>query len=182
MRTFFGLELPADVAMQIADWRDRQFGAGAGRPVPPANFHITLAFVGEITPSYLERLYESVDAGVARAAFPGGQVLLDTTGYWAKPGVYWLGAENFPASLGQLATRLRQLATKAGGRRDRKPFLPHVTLFRNCTAAPVAPAEPPAFRAVYRHFTLFESRQGRAGVSYHPLQHWELPSPPRPPT
>ena len=32
---------------------------------------------------------------------------------------------------------------------------------------------------VYQHFTLFESRQGKSGVSYHPLQHWELPSPSR---
>jgi 2'-5' RNA ligase len=178
MRTFFGLELPADLALQIAVWRDRQFSAGIGRAVPPANFHITLAFIGEITPSSLERLYETVDAGLARTAFPGGEVLLDTTGYWPKPGVYWLGAETFPESLSQLVQRLRQLAVNAGGRRERKPFLPHVTLFRNCTAAPAAPAEPPSFRAVYRHFTLFESRQGRSGVSYHPLQHWELPSPP----
>jgi len=179
MRTFFGLELPADVIMQIADWRDRQFGAGTGRPVPPANFHITLAFVGEINPASLDKLCETVETGVARGAFTGGQVLLDITGYWAKPGVYWLGAETFPAPLSQLAQRLRQLVTNAGARRDRKPFLPHVTLFRNCTAAPAAPAEPPAFSAVYQHFTLFESRQGKSGVSYHPLQHWELPSPSR---
>jgi len=33
MRVFFGLELDANSALQIADWRDRQF-ALAGRPVP----------------------------------------------------------------------------------------------------------------------------------------------------
>lgn len=179
MRTFFALELAADVAMQIADWRDRQFGAGPGRPVPPANFHITLAFVGETAPSSLEQLCESVDASLAGAGVPGGQLQLDTTGYWPKPGVYWLGTETYPAALSQLATGLRQLATRAGARRDRKNFLPHVTLFRNCITAPVAPAEAPAFCAVYGHFTLFESRQGRSGISYHPLQHWELQPPSR---
>ncbi|MEE4146847.1 MAG: RNA 2',3'-cyclic phosphodiesterase [Halieaceae bacterium] len=179
MRTFFGLELAADVAMQIADWRDRQFGAGSGRPVPPANFHVTLAFVGETAPSALEQLCESVDASVARAALPGGQLLLNMTGYWPKPAVHWLGAETVPAPLSQLAQRLRDVATRAGARRDRKPFQPHVTLFRHCTAAPPAPAGPPAFRVVYGHFTLFESKQGRSGVSYHPLHHWELVSPSR---
>jgi 2'-5' RNA ligase len=177
MRTFFGLELPADVAVQIADWRDRQFGHASGRPIPPANFHITLAFIGELAPGPLERLCERVDIETERNLIQGGQVELDITGYWSKPGVYWLGANAWPAPLSSLAQKLRHLATGAGARRDRNPFLPHVTLFRNCVAAPTAPAQPPAFRASYLHFTLFESRQGKTGVSYHPLQQWELPPP-----
>ena len=177
MRTFFGLEMPGDVTVKIADWRDRQFGPGTGRPVPPANFHITLAFIGELAPGQLERLCERVDAEMARNPLQGGLVELDITGYWPKPGVYWLGADAWSAPLSSLAQKLRHLATGAGARRDRKPFLPHVTLFRNCSAAPTAPAQPPAFRANYFHFTLFESRQGKARVSYHPLQQWEL-SPP----
>ena len=50
MRVFFGLELDASTTLAIADWRDRQL-ACAGRPVPPANFHITLAFIGELPES-----------------------------------------------------------------------------------------------------------------------------------
>ncbi|MCB1699902.1 MAG: RNA 2',3'-cyclic phosphodiesterase [Halioglobus sp.] len=176
MRTFFGLEAEATTAIQIADWRDRQFACD-GRPVPPANFHITLAFVGETSPQALENLCLSVDAWLARQDTRGAKLLLDCTGYWPKPGIYWLGPKTWPDTLSALAAKLRQLATNIGARRDRNPFQPHVTLFRQCVTAPLAPATEPAITLAYRHFTLFESRQGKSGVSYHPLQHWELAAP-----
>lgn len=176
MRTFFGIELPGDVAMQIADWRDRQF-SHAGRPVTPANFHITLAFVGELAPGSLERLSESVERWVNTDKPGGDTILLDTTGYWSKPGIYWLGPRSWPDPLSHLAGKLRHLATGAGARRDRNTFQPHVTLFRNCSTAPPAPSGVPQLTLAYQHFTLFESRAGKTGVSYHPLQDWELPPP-----
>ena len=175
MRVFFGLEMDAKTAIQIADWRDRQL-APAGRPVPPANFHVTLAFVGEIPASALERLSQSVDAWMAREAVPGADLNLDQTGYWHKTGIYWLGPQIWPDSLSLLARKLRGLATGAGGKRDRNTFQPHITLLRRCRAAPPAPAMLPAIAMSYQHFTLFESRQGQRGVTYHPIQHWELPA------
>lgn len=157
--------------MQVADWRDRQF-ADIGRPVPPANFHLTLAFLGAVSDSVLERVCLAADSWVAGSAVAGGALTLDCTGYWARPGIYWLGPGTWPDSLSQLARKLGQLATSAGARRDRNPFRPHVTLFRHCTAAPAV--ADPRFQLTYQHFTLFESRQGKTGVRYQPLQHWQL--------
>ena len=176
MRTFFGLELPADVAVQVADWRDRQPGV-TGRAVPPANFHITLAFIGEIAPGPLERLCQAVDDWLEQGRVGTGELLLDRTGYWPRPGIYWLGPGNWPEPLSQMARKLRHLATSVGARRDRNPFQPHITLYPNCSTPPAAPATLPSIPLRYRDLTLFESRQGRSGVSYHPLQQWELPRP-----
>jgi 2'-5' RNA ligase len=173
MRVFFGLELTQEVALQVAGWRDRQF-AHAGRAVPPADFHVTLAFVGELGEPALERLCNSVDEWLDRGGLAGGELLLDRTGYWHKPGVYWLGSQTWPDQLTRLANKLRTLTTGVGGKRDRNAFQPHITLFRRCSSAPPLPALPPLFRLEYRHFTLFESRPGKRGVSYHPLHHWEL--------
>lgn len=173
MRAFFGLEVTAGTALQIADWRDRQL-AQAGRPVPPANFHITLAFVGELPEAALERLLPSVDEWLVPATVTGDELLLDRTGYWHKPGIYWLGPSNWPQPLSKLAKKLRNLATGVGARLDRNPFQPHVTLYRKCSEAPPAPTAAPAIAMAYEGFTLFESRQGRRGVSYHPLHDWAL--------
>ena len=178
MRTFFALEPSAALTVQLADWRDRQL-RGAGRAVPPANFHITLAFMGSLSPAALERLGLSVDAWLGRQRQPGSELLLDHVGYWQRPGIYWLGPSRWPDSLSRLAGKLRQLGSAAGARRDRNAFNPHITLFRNCDLAPPAPAEPPCFTFTYDHFTLFESRQGRSGVSYHPLEQWQLLPPDR---
>ena len=173
MRVFFGLELDAQSTLQIADWRDRQFTL-AGRPVPPANFHITLAFVGETSESALERLCLAVDNWLQRDRVRGASFELECTGYWHQPGIYWLGPATCPPRLAQLADKLAGLATRAGGKRDRSSYQPHITLFRRCRAAPPAPAVIPRMALTYSHFTLFESRQGKRGVSYHPLQYWDL--------
>ena len=173
MRVFFGLETEADTALAIADWRDRQLYA-SGRAVPPANFHITLAFVGEIEERTLENLAGSVDAWRERSSCAAGELCLDTPGYWPRPGILWLGPRSWPAALEEWAAALRQLATSAGARRDRNPFRPHVTLFRGCSDPPPAPARAPAIDFAYSRVTLFESRRGKRGMSYHPLADWAL--------
>ncbi len=173
MRLFFGLEADAQTAMRIADWRDRQFNA-AGRPVPPANFHITLAFIGELEERNIERLCLAVDNWRERKRPQAARLHLDCTGYWHKPGIYWLGTDNCPAALAALAAKLGLLSQGVGGKRERRAYQPHITLFRNCDRAPPPPASPPDFTFDYDHFTLFESRQGRSGMSYHPLEDWPL--------
>jgi len=173
MRVFFGLELEATTALEIADWRDRQLNCG-GRPVPPANFHITLAFIGALGDSAIERLCRDVEAWLGQAQVHAATLVLDRTGYWQKPGIYWLGPSAWPGHLDRLAQKLGSLASAAGAKRDRNPFLPHITLFRSCAGAPPAPMAEPSIAMAYGHFALFESRQGKQGVTYHVLQDWAL--------
>ena len=175
MRVFFALEPEADTTRTIADWRDRQFGP-CGKPVPAANFHLTLAFLGELKPARLEQLCLAVDERIRRDQPAGGSIKLDITGYWPKPGIYWLGCNQPPPQLLRLADALRGLCSAAGGKRDNKVFQPHITLFRGCETAPPAPATIPPLQLNYRHFTLLESKLGKSGVSYHPVQDWELPA------
>jgi RNA 2',3'-cyclic 3'-phosphodiesterase len=173
MRVFFGIELDRATALRIADWRDRQFGA-SGRPVPVANFHITLAFAGELPLPAIDTLCQGVEQWLAEKPGRGGVLQLDQTGFWPNPGLYWLGPSRWPESLEAQARRLRNLVAAAGARRDRRRFQPHITLFRRCAQAPPMPARAPDFRLDYRGIALFESRQQREGVSYHVLQDWPL--------
>ncbi len=172
MRVFFGLEPDAATTLAIADWRDRQLHC-SGRPVPAANFHITLAFIGELKEPAIDRLCRAVD-GWAPRDVPGATLTLDRTGYWPRPGIFWLGPGEWPGHLARLAGKLGGLAGSAGGRRDRNSFQPHITLYRGCSEPPPAPPSIPPLQMQYGHFTLFESRQGRQGVSYHALQDWDL--------
>ena len=173
MRLFFGLELTPTTSLQIADWRDRQLVC-TGAQVPAANFHITLAFLGTINDQDIESLCLSVDEWLAHNALRGAALELDCTGYWQKQGIYWLGPEKWPEELSQLAQKLATLGSAAGAKRDRNRFQPHITLFRQCSAAPPAPLQAPSIDMRYSGFALFESRQGKRGVSYHVLQDWTL--------
>lgn len=173
MRVFFGIELDGKTVLDIAGWREREL-ACLGRAVPPANFHITLAFVGEIGNLTLERLCLSVDEWLAGKSVFGAEFELDRVGYWPKPGIYWLGCASCPQQLSGLAERLKGITASVGGKRDRKPFQPHITLYRRCSGAPAAPSTAPSIPVSYRNFSLFESIQGKSGVSYRVLQDWNL--------
>ncbi|QIB66478.1 RNA 2',3'-cyclic phosphodiesterase [Kineobactrum salinum] len=173
MCVFFGLELDSDTKRAVADWRDR-YGLAHGQPVPADNFHLTLAFVGEVDHRHLETLTQAVDQWASGYTVGAGRLVLDQAGYWQKQRIYWLGPEQPQLELARLAVKLQNLAGPAGARRQRKLFVPHVTLFRSCAEPPPAPVVAPRIDVHYQHFTLFETLQGRQGVSYRALQHWPL--------
>ena len=171
MRLFFCFGLSASEAIALADWRDRCTQCD-GRAVPAANFHITLGFLGELKPNRLDALIASADRVLEKAAISDHTIVLDQVGYWPKPGIFWTGPSSWPDSVNQLAAVLRDLALRFGARRERAAFQPHVTLFRRCQTPPPAPTETPQIMLAAASVSLFESRQGREGVSYHPLAEW----------
>ncbi len=173
MRLFFGLEPDEETALAIAAWRDREL-PHSGRSVPIANLHITLAFLGEVSHHRLERLTAATDELAQAGATPSFGLVLDQLGYWAKPRICWLGPGAWPDQLNQLASSLAGLGAAQGGKRSRGQFQPHLTLARGCEIPPPAPLNPPHFELQFSHFSLFESRQGKSGVSYHPVASWEL--------
>lgn len=173
MRVFFALQPDAATALAVADWRDRQLHC-TGRAVSPANFHITLAFIGELEDAALDRLCRSVTGWLESAAPGAGQLVLDRTGYWPRPGIFWLGPGTWPEDLNRTSRKLGSLGAAVGARVERRAFVPHLTLFRRCQSPPPAPGQVPPFTLPYQHFALCESRQGRTGVSYHDIAGWEL--------
>ena len=171
MRLFFGLGLSAHEAIALANWRERCAHCD-GRAVPMANFHLTLAFLGELQPRRLDDLLAAADRVLDGDSNPDYGMVIDQVGYWSRPGIYWAGPSAWPAALGELATALRGLTVQFGAKRDRAAFQPHVTLFRRCQSAPPAPAAAPTIALAPASVSLFESRRGREGVSYHPLAEW----------
>jgi len=149
----------------------------AGRAVPAANFHITLHFVGHIEARELELLC----AEAARIRMRAFALRLDSCGWFARPGIFYLSPGEVPAALVDLAAATRKAtriaARKAGAsskrpRQSRKRYSPHLTLYRQCRARPPLPAAPPDFTVECDNFTLFESITVTDGVRYQALQSW----------
>jgi 2'-5' RNA ligase len=177
MRVFLAIEPSPDERRAIADWRDRHAPA-PGRAIPAGNFHVTLAFLGEFGQSRIDTLCERVDEealALSPSFSPPPPLHLNQVAYRAKLGIYWLGSGEKPPALDTLARRLQQLGTRLGAKRDRHPFTPHVSLYRGCELPPGAPDLPPDIRLLCDNITLFESRRGRSGASYHALEQWPLP-------
>ena len=163
---------------EIATWRDKSFrdltAGGMARAVSPGNFHITLAFIGEVAEQRLERLCDSVDQWRNRRPVADIDLQINELGYWSRQGILWLAPRHCPVEMQELVDSLQGLGNRIGSKRDNRAFQPHITLFRRFQSAPSPALEPPEFSLQCGHFTLFESRQGKSGVSYHALQHWPL--------
>ena len=168
LRLFFALEIAESQRADIQRWCRRTLPA-VGRPVAPQNYHITLAFLGDVTDSVAEGL--TMDC--RRIDFVPFRLELDRTGYFPKSGIYWIGPSRVPGELTALVKGLRKVSRKHRIKTDRRPFQPHLTLFRNCIRRPPAPVEPPGFALDCSGFTLFQSEFAATGVRYHPLRTWE---------
>ncbi|NVK56374.1 MAG: RNA 2',3'-cyclic phosphodiesterase [Alteromonadaceae bacterium] len=184
MRYFIGLDLsPAD-KLALEHWRDKSLPEMAHnkpparskqperrlRPVPVANYHITLCFLGSISPRQMEPLCEHLDDISA----PPFEVTLDSTGYWSGPKIFHACPTVIPAPLVQLASLTHSAARQAGISVERREYRPHVTLIRNVKNDFPPPLFPPQITCRFTQFHLFESVSGHSGVHY-PVRHsWSL--------
>ena len=160
-RLFFGL-WPDDVTRRaiVRATRTAVRRAG-GRPVPPVNYHITLAFLGN-QPS---ELFDAIIAAGQRVAAPSMTLLLDTLHCWPKPRVFWFGPRKFPRDLPRLSADLWTQMEYLGLTRDRRALQPHVTLARKVQELPEMAAPKPVSWPVHE-FALVESISGHPGPEY----------------
>ncbi len=177
MRLFFALPVHKTLQLHIDQWR-RQVLTPSNHWVALGNFHLTLAFLGELPHSQLERLCELVDDFLSHGEKPLRQttLVIDHYGYWPKHGIFWIGPSEWPDSLSYLAQKLAQLGSVLGARKSKNPFTPHITLVRGCPNDPL-PLATPKLDLVVDQVVLYQSLQARNGVYYEALASWPLPAP-----
>ena len=121
-RLFFALWPDEDVRRQAAALQ-QQLDV-KGRAARPAQFHVTLAFLGmqetHVIPDILE-----IASGLA---FEPCRVRMDRVGRFGRAGVLWLGASGVPPALVDFQHRLVGALLEAGIGYDRKPWKFHLTL------------------------------------------------------
>ena len=162
VRLFFALWPNSELQFKLAAWADQ--AAGRGRAMRRENIHLTLAFLGDTEAALLPEL-KSLAAQVRVEPF---RLPLDRIGYWKHNRIIWCGAREDPPALTALVAELRARLTAAGIRYDTKPFVSHVTMVRNATGLPEAPAWTPlAWEA--RDFALVGSSQVEGRVTYQVL-------------
>lgn len=93
------------------------------------NFHLTLAFIGNLADDDAFALA----AAVAKLRFKSFDWQLDTLGFFKQAGVVWVGAKSSNKAaqpLLKIADRLRHVLDQMTVDYDRRPLAPHVTLLR----------------------------------------------------
>jgi 2'-5' RNA ligase len=162
-RLFFALWPASDLQAKLAAWAKQ--AAGRGRAMRHENLHLTVAFLGDTDAALVPQLI-ALAAGVRFGAI---RLPLDRIGYWKYNRILWCGAGEEPRSLTVLVGDLRARLVAAGIRFDPKPFLSHVTLVRNASGLPAAPAWIPLVWEA-RDFALVSSTRVDGRVTYRVLQ------------
>jgi 2'-5' RNA ligase len=116
------------------------FGITQGRAVDPANYHLTLRYLGSV-PATLWPGLEALGAAVAAQA-QALSLRLDTVELWERPRVLVLGASRVPPALAGLVETLEAGVRHLGCPPEPRPYRPHLTLRREMRVAPERLASP----------------------------------------
>lgn len=143
MRLFIAVLFPPPVLETLAAVQQRLSGmAEKGRFVHKENLHLTLKFLGEVSPDKVAPL----TAALARQ-------VRDLPRFWLSCGgvgafgrerplrVVWLGLKGDLAALRRLYEAVEQAAHAAGFPPERRRFTPHVTLAREVAIDPAVLAD-----------------------------------------
>jgi len=139
------------------------------RLVPPDNYHMTIAFVGEVSREVAVAL-RLIGAAVRCRPF---EVCFDVYEHWQKPEIVAAVASERPAGLLELHRALHAEIGRHGRRPDPVAFQAHVTLARKVTQAPVLKSIS-KFSWTARDFQLVRSARSAEGSTYTVVDSWSL--------
>jgi len=163
-RVFFALWPDDATRTRLARATKEAVRRSGGRPIAKDRWHVTVAFLGGLTPAGLE-----IASGVPPIAVGPFALTLDVIG--AFDSTLWLGARSVPKPLMELESRLWHVLEANGFVHEPRIYRPHVTLARRARAVDVEvdPVEWPV-----AELALVESLPAGRNVYYEVLQTWSL--------
>jgi 2'-5' RNA ligase len=166
-RLFTGLEIPADLAMDLGMMRG---GISGARWIDVENYHMTLRFIGDIDDATALEVHSSLEQ-IRRRPFTVTLEALASFG-GAKPRA--IVAKAAPATpLVELQAQQERLMRRIGIAPEPRKFTPHVTLARLRAASSLAVADYLSSRGYFltrrfvaQRFVLFSARASTGGGPY----------------
>jgi len=133
LRVFIAVEIPLSIRQAIQD-QTKSLRAALGRDlvrwVPPENMHLTLKFIGDVSPANVDTLSQMLTAETQTCA--PFSLTLGGLGSFPTPRrarVIWIGIQA-PAALTTLQRGIESAAARLGYEEETRPFSPHLTLGR----------------------------------------------------
>jgi 2'-5' RNA ligase len=133
LRAFIAVEIPSEIHKAIESKTSSlraMLDSRLVRWVPTGNIHLTLKFLGDVSPASVEMLSQMLSAEVSQhtsfelkfgglGAFPNPR----------RPRVIWIGIQA-PAELEALQRGIEAAAATLGYPNEKRPFSPHLTIGR----------------------------------------------------
>ncbi|KZN57291.1 hypothetical protein N474_08810 [Pseudoalteromonas luteoviolacea CPMOR-2] len=167
-RLFFGIGLDTQSKSRITQWLNQSITHQ--KPATLArNWHITLAFLGQVDEPTTEALIQFA----GELTLPPFELNFSQTGYWPQNGIFYL--QPMPCeALNNLAAPLRKISKEWQLYSCPYRFSPHITLFRGHKGEPQVQAPVTPFTLSVREFHLYHSHALEDGLHYTPISSFEL--------
>lgn len=132
IRAFIAINLPLFLQKELGNIIEQLKGPDteAVRWVPPENIHLTLKFLGDVSPANLEILKKILEAKASR--YSPFEIRVGNLGAFPnqhRPRVIWVGIQA-PTALSNLYQGIENEAQRLGYAPEDRPFSPHLTLGR----------------------------------------------------
>ena len=133
LRAFIALEIPSSLQQAIQDSTRglrQTLGDELVRWVPRHNVHLTLKFLGDVSPSNLDLIKQMLT--VEAAQHPCYEIQVKGIGSFPnprRPRVIWIGLQA-PPMLESLQHSIESASARLGYAADEKNFAPHLTIGR----------------------------------------------------
>jgi 2'-5' RNA ligase len=165
MRLFFALWPSDEIRSRITNDTEGAVLEAGGKRVPAQNFHVTLAFLGQVRHSSLDDIIKTIHS----VRFGPFELELDRTGYWPGSRTAWLGPSIKHMALLALVENIWDKLENMGFMREFAIYQPHVSLVRNADAELGLTPRAPIIWPVHA-FALVNSVSNSAGTTYTVLE------------
>ena len=174
MRVFVALDVPEAVRAALAALSAQlKKICTTARWVHLEGVHVTLKFIGEVSPEQLERIRQALGQ---LPSFDSIRLRFAGLGFFPsarRPRVFWAGAEPGP-HLAELVAAIEMRLEPLGIAPEKRAFHPHLTLARfespqstQALAAAVEALGAPEFGSeTFKEFHLYQSVLKRSGAEY----------------
>jgi 2'-5' RNA ligase len=173
IRLFCALQLPDAALDEVGEWQAAALGATGGRVVPRGNLHVTLAFLGSRPAAEVAGIAAALRTASALAP-PGIELrplrYRETQG-GRRSGVGMIVLEDASGAATALAEDVQGRLEELGAyRRERRTWLPHVTVLRFRSPEGLRP-EVANMRSIHVvRSALYRSSLGHGGARYDALE------------
>jgi 2'-5' RNA ligase len=133
VRVFIAVEIPPDIRQAIEENTARLrslLDANLVRWTPTSNIHLTLKFLGDVSPATIEMLAQMLAQEASQ--YTGFEMQFGGLGTFPsprRPRVIWIGIQA-PAALEALRRGIETATAKMGYPTENRPFSPHLTIGR----------------------------------------------------
>lgn len=170
-RIFFALWPDDELRTAIKKQVQHRIDKLPAKRVPVHNWHITLAFLGNVS----AETKDCVQQQAALVEADSFALTLDQVGYFKRARVAWLGCSEVPQALNNLFDGLNEALQPCGYQSEHATLIPHMTLLRKANKKP----RIDEFKAVdwpVNDFVLVESEITDRGSTYKVINRWNLVS------